>query len=224
MDPGQVLVAASFNPGDQVYEPVNPSREGIFTTLAPEAPSSNGRLKALWRIGFLTLRWEAEDPNGDPLLYDIDFRREGGDGDWMPVAKELEDSYYSFDATVLPDGVHRFRLRASDEPGNAPGTALAAEEISAPIVIDHSPPRLVSASRRGGGVDVVIEDGLSPIRRAEASIDAGDWTQVAVEDGLLDGPRETLRVTAPDGARLVLLRVMDAAFNGATFDLLEESP
>jgi hypothetical protein len=224
MDPGQVLVPASFNPGDQVYEPVNPDREGIFTSLAPESPAANGRLKALWRIGFLTLRWEAQDPNDDSLAYDLDFRRDGASGAWLPVAENLRESYYSFDATVLPDGVHRFRLRASDRPGNTADTTLEAEEISPPVVIDHSAPRLVAATRDGSRIEAEVEDALSPIRRAEISIDAGEWGPVTAADGLLDGRHETLRVEVPPGAELVLLRVMDAAFNGATFDLLEETP
>jgi hypothetical protein len=43
---------------------------------------------------------------------------------------------------------------------------------------------------------------------------------VAAVDGLLDGRRETLWIEVPDGARLALLRVSDAAHNVIAFDLL----
>ncbi len=51
------------------------------------------------------------------------------------------------------------------------------------------------------------------------SVDAGEWRPAPAADGLLDGRRETLELEVPEGARLVLLRVTDAAFNVTTFDL-----
>ena len=57
------------------------------------------------------------------------------------------------------------------------------------------------------------------MRRAAVSVDAGEWRPVRAADGLLDGRRETLRVEVPEGTRLLLLRVLDAAFNVVTFDL-----
>ncbi|MDH3524148.1 MAG: hypothetical protein OES32_11225 [Acidobacteriota bacterium] len=222
MDPGQVLVPAAFNPGDQIYEPAHPNREGIFTTLSPAAESDGGRLKTLWRQGYRTLRWEAEDPNEDEMEYGLAFRVAGAEGDWLAMAEEIDESYYSFDATALPDGLYRFRLTASDRPGNAADAALAADRISEPVVIDHTPPRLAGVAARPGGLAVEIVDELSPIRSAELSVDAGSWEAVASADGLLDGRAETLEARVPAGARLVLLRVVDAAFNTATFNLGEE--
>jgi hypothetical protein len=222
MDPGQVLVPSSFSVGDQVYEPAHPSREGIFTRLEPESHSNGSRLKTLWRHGFMTLRWEASDANDDPLAFGLEFRRDGSPGDWLVMEADLADTHYSFDATVLPDGVYRFRLEASDRPGNTEETALAVSETSEPIVIDHSPPALESVRVGGGRARVVLVDALSPVRRAEVSVDVGEWKAVVPSDGLLDGRREVLAIDLPDGAEMVLLRVMDAAFNSATFDLLEK--
>ena len=55
------------------------------------------------------------------------------------------------------------------------------------------------------------------------SIDAGEWRPVAAADGLLDGQREVLLLGAiPPSARLVLLRLADAALNYETFDLSSE--
>jgi hypothetical protein len=54
------------------------------------------------------------------------------------------------------------------------------------------------------------------------SIDAGEWRPVGTADGLVGGYEESLEVDLPADAELVLLRVMDAAFNTATFDLEEE--
>jgi len=221
LDPGEVLVPSNFNPANQVFEPAHPNRDGIFTTLG--APRDDSPRKSLWKYGYRTLRWEASDPNEDLLRFGLSFRREGsGEADWLPVVEDLEETFFSFDATVIPDGVYRFRLTASDRDGERPEGALTAEETSEPVLIDHAPPRVVSVRRQAGGFRVEIEDSASPLRDALVSVDAGAWSTAAVEDGLLDGRRETLTVTVPSGARIALLCLVDAAFNTLTIDLLAE--
>ena len=223
LDPGEILVPAGFNPTQQVFEPVSPNREGIFTTLEDGSAGSEARSKTLWKKGYRSLQWEVEDPNEDELVYAVHFRRGDDDGPadaaWLPVVEELEETHYSFDATVLPDGLYRFRLTASDAEENAPGEGLAGDELSEPVVVDHTPPRLVEAARRGGTLRVVLEDEWNPLRTAEVSVDATGFEPAPAADGLLDGRREALDLAVPEGARLVLLRVTDAAFNTVTFDL-----
>ena len=244
LDPGEILVPAGFNPSQQVYEPAHPNKEGIFTTLEEAATEGEGRLKTLWKKGYRSFRWSADDPNGDDLAYSLQFRPietrgevaeaaekgagagwqdagAGGkdDAGWLTVADDLDDDYYSFDATVLPDGVYRFRLTASDAAENAPGDGQSGEELSEPVVIDHAPPKLVEAKRKGGMLRVVLEDDWNPLRAAEVSVDAGDWTPAPAADGLLDARREVLEIPVPDGAKLLLLRATDAASNVATYDL-----
>ncbi len=225
LDPGQVLVPTGFNPADQIYEPASPNRDGIFTTLEPSA-GRDERLKPLWRKGWRTLRWKVTDPNQDELRYSLAVRPEpelgavAGASVWLPMVEEIKEEHYGFDATVLPDGRYRFRLTASDARGNVGGDALAVEQESEPVVVDHTPPRLVRVTRSGASVRAEVYDAWNPIREASVSIDGGAWRPVAAADGLLDGQREELRVEEiPPKARLILLRVADAAFNYVTFDL-----
>ena len=70
-------------------------------------------------------------------------------------------------------------------------------------------------------LEVEVVDQWSPLRRAEFSLDAGEWLPVRTVDGLLDGQHERLLVDSPDSGKLILLRLMDAAFNVVTFDLSE---
>ncbi|HET9765512.1 MAG TPA: hypothetical protein VFS60_01620, partial [Thermoanaerobaculia bacterium] len=263
MDPGQILVAFNFNPGGQSYEPAHPNREGIFTTLDESNEGGDDRLKTLWKQGYRTLRWKADDPNsGDDLVYTLSFRREtpgagaavttargtdgagtnghGTDGHgtngagatgsdaaaaegWLPMAADLADSYYSFDETALPDGVYRFRLAASDGTDERPANALVDARVSEPVVVDHTAPRLVGVRRDGDKLLVEVEDAGNPLREATFSVGAAAWQPATPQDGLLDGKREVLAVAAPKGSPLVILRVMDAAFNGVTFDLASET-
>jgi hypothetical protein len=227
LDPGQILVPANFNPADQAYEPAGPNKDGIFTTLRPATSGGELRTKQLWKLGQRTLRWRVTDPNGDELRYALSVRAEGDaaaeNGAWLPMAEELKDDDYGFDATVLPDGRYRFRLTASDREGNADGEALTAELESEPVVVDHSPPERARAERRGEVWQVAVSDRFNPLREALLSIDAGPWQPVAAADGLLDGQRETLHLgELPKSAHLVLLRLADAALNYETFDLSSE--
>jgi outer membrane protein assembly factor BamB len=218
LEPGQILVPINFNPGNQVYEPAHTTRDGIFTSLEPAMPEESGRLKTLWKKGYQTLRWTASDANEDPLVYDLYFRtavagREGSR--WLKMATGVEEDHYSFDAMALPDGVYRFRLVASDRLANDAASALAAERVSDPVVIDHTPPALVSVTRDGRQLRVKLHDDASPIREAVYSIDGGEWKPARPADGLLDAQTETVLIDLSDPA---------AAPPGAPANLPSPSP
>jgi hypothetical protein len=228
LEPGQVLVPANFNPSNQVFEPAHPARSGIFTTLTPgNEEEGGGRVKALWKLGYQTLRWTAVDPNGDDLVYDLSFRLgEGGDpGDtgWHKMVEDFEEDHYSFDALSLPDGTYRFRLRASDRKANDPASALMAERVSEPVVIDHTPPALVKVEKaKDGALRATVSDAASPLREAVYSVNTADWLPAQAADGLLDGRTETLLIPPVKPGDLVMLRVTDAANNVITFHLNAE--
>ena len=224
LDPGQIVVPAGFNPAEQLFEPTSPNREGIFDTLEP-ASARDERLKTVWRLGWQTLRWEASDLNGDELRFRLAVRPESDPAAWLTIVDEHEATHHAFDAAALPDGVYRFRLTATDAPGNPePGEALTAARESEAVVVDRTPPALGEVERRGRALVVAVYDAANPLRTAELSIDGGEWRPLRTADGLLDGRREELMTDdLPAGARIVLLRVADAAFNVRTFDLTAES-
>jgi hypothetical protein len=221
LDPGQILVPANFNPAQEAYEPAHPNRDGIFTTLEPVRVDQQRRWKMLWKRGYRTLRWEAEDPNGDELVYAISFRAADSDRSWLLVTEELRQGHYSFDSTVLPDGRYRFQLQAFDRERSDDPERQKAEEISEPVLIDHSAPTLGSVSQSDAELHVVVEDRFNPLREAVYSVDAEHWRPAAPADGLLDGQRETLILPIPQQGELLLLRLTDAAFNVLTLDLTQ---
>ena len=218
LDPGEILVPPNFNPGNQTFEVTNPSRQGIFTTIGRVKQPADKRTKTLWKQGFRSLRWEVKDANEDKLTYTLSFRREDSDR-WLPMVDDLSANFYSFDATVLPDGAYRFRLEASDAADNTDAETKSTEEISERVVIDNSPPTLVRVAREGGSIKAVVDDTLSPLRKASYSVDAGEWTEALPEDGLLDGQRETFVFDPPADGGFLLFRVVDAAHNATTLDL-----
>jgi hypothetical protein len=220
LEPGQILVPSNFNPQNQVFEPAYPNREGIFTTLTE--PKENRGLKPLWKRGFRTLRWTARDPNEDELTFAVDVRREGDADGWLSMEDELEEERYSFDATVLPDGLYRFRVTVSDQRGNDGTEGATATRTSEAVVIDHSPPAVGAVKMDGDRLRVEVEDAWNIVREAVISVDAAPWENAEADDGLLDSRSETLELQPEKGARLLLLRLTDAAYNVMTYDLSQQ--
>jgi hypothetical protein len=139
------------------------------------------------------IRWQAHDDNDDQLVYTIYYR---GDGEsrWLLLKTNLFDRYYSFDASLLPDGGYTVRVIASDAPSHSPGEALYAERVSARFEVDGTAPVIdqLTATLDGKKIHVHFRasDSFSPIKRAEYSIDGGDWQFVEPVGQLSDSKTE----------------------------------
>jgi hypothetical protein len=151
------------------------------------------------------VKWVAHDDNDDQLIYSLYYR---GDGEtrWLLLKDDLTDKFYSFDASLLPDGGYTFKVVASDAPSHSPGEELTAEKESPRVEIDTTPPQIenLSASVDGDKIHVAFRgaDGFSPIKRAEFSVDAGDWQYVEPVGQISDSKTENydFRVAVPSEA------------------------
>jgi sugar lactone lactonase YvrE len=171
-------------------------------------------------------KWTVHDDNDDQLVYSVYYR---GDGQtrWLLLKGNTTDKFYSFDASLLPDGGYTVKVIASDGPSHSPQEALSAEKESSRFEVDTTPPQILElkASVQGGKVtkdqatDAVAGakrteyqldssqqqirvqfravDGFSPIKRAEYSLDAGDWHFVEPIDQLSDSKTESYDFSLP---------------------------
>jgi len=167
----------------------------------------------------LVISWQADDPDGDKLVYDVDFRGEG-EREWKSLKKDVHDTGLTIDSDALADGRYYFKVTASDREANAPAAAKEADLVSSPVLIDNTPPvvRIQSAARAGAGADITFDaqDSASALRRAEYAVDAGQWIPVAPVDGILDSPSEQFRLhidSVPAGEHLLVIRVVDSGGN-----------
>jgi len=139
------------------------------------------------------VKWTAHDDNDDQLVYSVYYR---GDGQsrWLLLKENITDKAYSFDASLLPDGGYTIKVVASDAPSHSPGDALNDSHESRRFEVDTTPPRIenLSSSVEGGQIHVHFraEDGFSSIKRAECSVDAGDWKYVEPVGQLSDSKTE----------------------------------
>jgi hypothetical protein len=148
------------------------------------------------------IRWSAHDDNDDQLVYNVYYR---GDGEsrWLLLKNNLSDRYYSFDASLLPDGGYTVKVIASDAPSHSPGEALYAERVSARFEVDSTAPIIDNLTATLDGKQIHVRfrasDSFSPIKRAEYSLDGGDWQFVEPVGQLSDSKTEDydFRVTVP---------------------------
>jgi hypothetical protein len=177
------------------------------------------------------VKWNAHDENDDQLVYSVYYR---GDGEsrWLLLKDNLTDKAYSFDASLLPDGGYTVKVVASDAPSHSPGEALTVEKVSRRFEVDTTPPRIANLTAALEGTQIHVrfraEDGFSTIKRAEYSVDAGEWKYVEPVGQLSDAKVEDYDFNAPlDAAKdaasehVVVVRVYDKYENmGAAKTLL----
>jgi len=175
------------------------------------------------RKGYQTFRWEANDENGDELVFQVYLRKEG-EADWRLLADNWNESIYVLEATTFPDGVYELKVVASDSPSNPPSQELKAEKISLPFIIDNTPPIIknVLASLKGNELELSFEaeDNGSAISKAEFLVQPEPWRAIFPVDGLCDGPRESFRVKIalkPGADKMAVIRVQDRYGNVAVF-------
>ena len=210
----------------------------------PKAPSDSGSggrgpqqnaplPPSIHDSGSIAVHWSAHDDNDDQLVYSLYYR---GDGDtrWLLLKKDLDDRYYSFDSSLLPDGGYIMRVAASDAPSHSPNEALTSSQESARFEVDTTPPAIqdLRGAMAGDRLRVTFRavDGFSPIKRAEYSIDAKDWQYVDPVGQISDSKTESYDFSIPVPAgdpqeHIVVVRAYDRFDNmGAAKFVLRPSP
>ena len=174
--------------------------------------------KKVYVRGMRALEWETEDPNGDPLSFELWFRAED-ESAWKPLARALREPYFVFDSMQLPDGLYRVKVEASDAPTNPGPQARTAQAMSDPFLVDTTPPAVQVSARRSGReatIEVSATDGVGPLARAFWSLDAAAWNPLPPADGVADARAETFSVSLgalKPGEHTVIVRVTDLLGN-----------
>jgi hypothetical protein len=139
------------------------------------------------------VRWAVHDDNGDQMVYSLYYRGDG-EGRWQLLKDGINEKFYSFDASLLPDGGYTVKVVASDAPSHSPNEGLTAERQSPRFEVDTTPPLIegLSASMTNNQLRIQFHagDSFSNIKRAEYSVDASDWQYIEPVDQLSDSRTE----------------------------------
>ena len=228
----------------QIFGPDNPYMEGgpeyrppsisqtfagglkVEYNLPRVGPKQVSDASTAWARGIRTVTWEALDPNGDALRYNLSIKA-SDEKEWRRLVSDHPERLYSFDSESYPNGTYRVRVEATDTPDNPPGVALKSERLSTVFEIDNVPPRVeelrVSAGAARGGKTTVTVSGAAVdddtrVSSIEYSVDGGDWTDIFPEDGIFDARRETFRFEVSDlapGEHRITVRASDLDRNVA---------
>jgi hypothetical protein len=164
------------------------------------------------------VKWTVKDENDDQMTYSVYYR---GDGQtrWLLLKENISEKFCSFDASLLPDGGYAIKVVASDAPSHSPQDALTTERESDRFEVDTTPPQIeaLNASVQANQMHVQFRaaDSFSNIKRAEYSIDAGEWHFVEPVGGLSDSKTENYDFSLPlSGAaaqqeHVVVVRALD---------------
>ena len=204
----------------------------------PPAPSATGAVVITTQVsagkfenppqgfkdkGWESVLWSAHDDNDDDLRYAVYFRGED-EKEWKLLKDKLEQKFFAFDTTSLPDGAYYLKIIADDSPSNPPADAKQVERESERFVVDNTPPTIenleVSATaERGanpptalGHVRFSAKDGASSVDRAQCSVDGGEWILVAPKSGISDSKIESYDFTVSGlspGEHTIAVRAYD---------------
>ena len=197
----------------------NPVGTVITTTTTKFEQPPQG----IYQKGYATVLWAAHDDNDDDLRYSVYFRGEN-QRDWLPLKDNLDQRFYSWDTTAMPDGAYYLRIVASDSPSNPPNVALKTERESERFEIDNTPPVIQKLESNAPGMNAdrsmgvscdfqfTATDATSGIEKAQYSIDGGEWILLAPLQGISDSKTEsysfTVRGLAP-GEHTIAVRAYD---------------
>jgi sugar lactone lactonase YvrE len=197
----------------------NPAGTVITTTSTKFEQPPQG----LYQKGYETVLWAAHDDNEDELRYAVYFRGEN-QRDWLLLKDNLDQKFYSWDATAMPDGAYYLKIVASDSASNPPNVALKAERESERFEIDNTPPVIQKLEGNAAGMNAdrpmgvaydfqfTATDLTSGIEKAQYSVDGGEWILLAPAEGISDSKTESYRFTvhglAP-GEHTIAVRAYD---------------
>ncbi|OLB87250.1 MAG: hypothetical protein AUI12_07225 [Acidobacteria bacterium 13_2_20CM_2_57_6] len=207
--------------------PPSPNVSGVVVTQSSTPPRFEQPPQGIMQKGYQSVVWTAHDDNDDELRYSVYFRGEN-EREWKLLKDNLEQKFYSWDTTALPDGAYYLKIVASDAPSNPPALALKAERESERFEVDNTPPVIEPVmaslampyidnprknfSSRGVTVSFTVRDDTSSIERAQYSIDGGEWILIAPTGGISDALVEEYRLVLPPlapGEHTVAVRAYD---------------
>ncbi len=219
---GATIISTGQSPSVTLKTPPAPNALGVFITQTTTSAKFETPPQGFRDKGYQSVLWSAHDDNDDDLLYSVYYRGEN-EHEWKLLKDKLDQKFYSWDTTTLPDGAYYLKIVATDAPSNPPALALKTERISERFEVDNAPPVLehLEATRtatHGAGaastsdVKFTARDSSSSIDRAQYSLDGGDWTLLSPIGNLSDALEEHYEFTLPNlaaGEHTIAVRAYD---------------
>ena len=204
--------------------PPSPIVSGVVITQSSTPPRFEQPPQGTLQKGYQSVVWTAHDDNEDELRYAVYFRGEN-EHEWKLLKDNIDQKFYSWDTTTIPDGAYYLKIAATDAPSNPPVLALKTERESERFEVDNTPPTVehleakIATTSFGTPprvqtvlVSFTARDAFSSIERAQYSLDGGDWILVTPSSGISDAPVEQYNFGLPalaPGEHTIAVRAYD---------------
>jgi len=241
VQPGARVATGGGTPPSTTVQVAFPQAASSSPVVSFQPDATTMPLTAQKDKNAVTARWLAHDDNGDDLMFSVWYRGVG-EKNWRLLKEKISDRFYSFDASLLPDGAYELKVVASDAPVHTDAETLIGERASSVFVVDTTPPvpgvltATMAPSPAGAArwqtaqqkIHATLEahDVTAPISHAEYAVDAGPWQYLEpvgrVSDSLTeryDFMAEIPQTTTPVAdakEHVIAVRVYDRYDNMAT--------
>jgi hypothetical protein len=206
-------------------QPPSPITTGVIITQGAPARFELPPQGTLQK-GYQSVLWSAHDDNDDELRYAVYFRGEN-EHEWKLLKDNLEQKFYSWDTTTLPDGAYYLKIVATDTPSNPPLVARKTEQESERFEVDNTPPVIeglqvgpASGKMSGGHLaSFTARDASTAIDHAQYSLDGGEWILLAPDEPVSDALVEHYKVglpSLPPGEHIISVRAYDRFENAGS--------
>src|SRR6266481_2153884 len=129
--------------------PPAPNVSGVVITQSSTPPRFEPPPQGTQQKGYQSVLWTAHDDNDDEMRYAVYFRGEN-EHEWKLLKDNLDQKFYSWDTTALPDGAYYLKIVATDAPSNPPSAAQRAERESERFEVDNTPPTIEGLKATSG--------------------------------------------------------------------------
>jgi outer membrane protein assembly factor BamB len=229
---GVNILQSGQQPTVNLKSPPASNANGVVISQSGNSPRFEQPPQGFAQKGFMSVLWNAHDDNDDDLRFAVYYRGEN-ENEWKLLKDKLDQKFYSWDATALPDGAYYLKVVASDGPANPPGVALNTERESERFAVDNTPPVIehleasvtVTPGKANGDpqrerialqsslLKFTARDATSGIERAQYSVDGGDWTLVnpvgTISDSLEERYEFQLGESLAPGEHTIAVRAFD---------------
>lgn len=217
------IISAGQNPTVTLKMPPTPNTLNVFiaqssTPAKFEQPPQGYREK-----GYQSVLWSAHDDNDDDLRYAIFYRGEE-EKDWKLLKDKLDQKFYAWDTTTLPDGAYYLKILASDAPSNPPQLALETSRESERFEVNNTPPSIEDLKASSGSfesgphhaellmVSFTAKDHSGSIDHAQYSLDGADWLLLSPTSRVSGSPEQHYEFSVPNpspGEHTIAVRAYD---------------
>lgn len=161
--------------------------------------------------------WKGSDPNGDKLIYDLEYRLKG-EKNYRKLANNLETPYFRFKSYLMPSGIYDFRITASDRFDNPIDLSKTKTLEVLNIKYDNDSPEIFDFAVKTEGNKRIItfraEDKLSFLKTVRYSTITEEWHYILPDDKVLDSMSENFTIIIEDEeAGSITIEVLDTEGN-----------